>query len=419
MNNIQVAIVAFAGGMTFGVLTMWAMFQNGMLLGVLAGVLGKAGARRSRSGRSSCRTARSSCPRSRSRAAAGSCSRGALIAARRPAARCEALRRVSGEAARVLLGTVPLFVVAGLVEGFVTPSGYPDALKLALGALLALALAAYLGLAGRGAGRAGEPQPRVTRRARASTPSPRPTRASASARVAPWVRQPGSARTSAIQSPSSVAPQLDRPRGARRAFSSTSAACLEAEGLERARRRTAPSRARRRAAARASCADVAARQADVAAVPPYRHALGTQHVEQLLGAYLARVACAGARAASPRGSQLPPRLHLEVAVHRRHRQLLGSTSSTSAPRARSSRSAAGLVAQQVLGHRGRERVGLRRPAPRVAVASTARLRCVITSGRCRGDERRRARRAAAATARCPTRSVNSTMSERFDSRAAR
>ena len=150
VNNVQVAIVAFAGGVTFGAITVWAMLTNGLLLGVLAGVFAKAG---------------QSLPfwslivphgalELPAIALAGG---GGLMLARAlvlpgDLPRLEALRRVSGEAVRVLLGTVPLFVVAGLVEGFVTPRGYADALKLALGGLLFLALAAYIALAGRGSG---------------------------------------------------------------------------------------------------------------------------------------------------------------------------------------------------------------------------------------------------------------------------
>ncbi len=148
INNVQVAIVAFAGGISFGVLTVWAMFQNGMLLGVLAGVFAKAG---------------QALPfwsmivphGSLELPAIALAGGGGLMLARAlllpgDLPRLEALRRASGEAVRVLLGTVPLFVVAGTVEGFVTPRSYAAGLKIALGALLFLVLAAYLLLAGRG-----------------------------------------------------------------------------------------------------------------------------------------------------------------------------------------------------------------------------------------------------------------------------
>lgn len=149
VNNIQVAIVAFAGGVTFGVLTVWSLFQNGMLLGVLAGMLAKGG--------EALQFWALIVPHGSLELPAIAIAGGAgLMLARALLApgdlpRAEALREVSGDAVRVLLGTVPLFIVAGTVEGFITPRPYPPVLKLALGALLFLALVAYLALPGRGA----------------------------------------------------------------------------------------------------------------------------------------------------------------------------------------------------------------------------------------------------------------------------
>ena len=48
----------------------------------------------------------------------------------------------------LLLGTTPVFVFAGLVEGFISPSGLPLGVKLALGPLLWLAWAALVYLLG-------------------------------------------------------------------------------------------------------------------------------------------------------------------------------------------------------------------------------------------------------------------------------
>lgn len=147
VNNIQVSLIAFAGGMTFGVMTVYSMFQNGMLLGVLAGVFTKAG---------------QALPFWSLIVPHGALELPAIVLAGGAGLmlgrallfpgdlpRIEALRRVSGEAVRIVLGTIPLFMVAGIVEGFVTPRSYPAALKLGLGALLFAALAAYLLLAGR------------------------------------------------------------------------------------------------------------------------------------------------------------------------------------------------------------------------------------------------------------------------------
>src|SRR5690606_40416960 len=49
-NNIKVAILAFAGGITCGLLTVYVMIYNGLLVGALAGVFWHA-----QIGRASCR----------------------------------------------------------------------------------------------------------------------------------------------------------------------------------------------------------------------------------------------------------------------------------------------------------------------------------------------------------------------------
>jgi hypothetical protein len=49
------------------------------------------------------------------------------------------------------LGTMPLLIVAGSIEGFVTPSGLPIALKFVVAVTSGVVLAAYL--------RRGRPRP--------------------------------------------------------------------------------------------------------------------------------------------------------------------------------------------------------------------------------------------------------------------
>jgi uncharacterized membrane protein SpoIIM required for sporulation len=151
-NNIQVALMAFAGGMTFGVLTIYALLQNGLLLGVLAASAAKGGF--------SLQFWSLIVPHGSLELPAIVLSGGAgLVLARAllfpgDAPRMEALRTVGPDAARLILGTVPLFVVAGIVEGFITPRPIDPAIKLGIGLLLGLVLAAYLALAGRGEGEA-------------------------------------------------------------------------------------------------------------------------------------------------------------------------------------------------------------------------------------------------------------------------
>lgn len=60
------------------------------------------------------------------------------------------LRAGAKDAVLLVLGTIPMFIVAGIIEGFVTPSYLADDAKLALGLLTGATALAYLLLAGRG-----------------------------------------------------------------------------------------------------------------------------------------------------------------------------------------------------------------------------------------------------------------------------
>ena len=58
--------------------------------------------------------------------------------------RSDALAEEGRRAIVLLLGSVLLFVVAGLVEGFVTPSSLPTGARVAVGVLLEAALVLYV-----------------------------------------------------------------------------------------------------------------------------------------------------------------------------------------------------------------------------------------------------------------------------------
>jgi dipeptide/tripeptide permease len=57
----------------------------------------------------------------------------------------------------LLGGTVVMLILAGLIEGFISPSALPSAVKLAFGVLMAFVMSSYLLLSGRDAEVAGEP----------------------------------------------------------------------------------------------------------------------------------------------------------------------------------------------------------------------------------------------------------------------
>lgn len=132
-NNIRVTFLAFAGGITAGALTVYVLVLNGALLGAVAGIAAAAGnvvpfaALVAPHGvlELSCIVVTG---------AAGLRLGGALI---RPGRRrrVRALAEEGRAAVEVVLGTAPWLVVAGVVEGFVTPAGggLPFALAVGLG----------------------------------------------------------------------------------------------------------------------------------------------------------------------------------------------------------------------------------------------------------------------------------------------
>jgi hypothetical protein len=63
--------------------------------------------------------------------------------------RRDALVCYGGRAIRLVAGIIPLLVVAGILEGFVSPSPLTATIKWATAALSALLLCLYLGAAGR------------------------------------------------------------------------------------------------------------------------------------------------------------------------------------------------------------------------------------------------------------------------------
>jgi uncharacterized membrane protein SpoIIM required for sporulation len=59
------------------------------------------------------------------------------------------LAEAGGTAVRLFLGVVPLLVIAGVIEGFVSPTPIPASVKFSIGASLFALLVIYLSRAGR------------------------------------------------------------------------------------------------------------------------------------------------------------------------------------------------------------------------------------------------------------------------------
>jgi uncharacterized membrane protein SpoIIM required for sporulation len=63
--------------------------------------------------------------------------------------RADALKSRGIDAVRLIVGCIPLLVIAGIIEGFISPQPIPAAIKIGIGALTGITLYSYLFLAGR------------------------------------------------------------------------------------------------------------------------------------------------------------------------------------------------------------------------------------------------------------------------------
>lgn len=63
--------------------------------------------------------------------------------------RAQALKKKGVEAIKIVIGSACFLVIAGLIEGFISPSSLPAAVKVGVGVLSGVAMYGYLALAGR------------------------------------------------------------------------------------------------------------------------------------------------------------------------------------------------------------------------------------------------------------------------------
>jgi uncharacterized membrane protein SpoIIM required for sporulation len=145
-NNLSVSFSAFALGITGGLGTAWLMVFNGLMIGVI-GV--------------ACHRADMSTALWSFVAPHGSLELPAIfiaggaglvlghaLLAPGTLPRLEALRIHGGTAVRLLLGVIPLLIVAGIIEGFVSPVPITPAIKFVIGGSLFVLLVIYLTKAG-------------------------------------------------------------------------------------------------------------------------------------------------------------------------------------------------------------------------------------------------------------------------------
>lgn len=137
-NNIQVAILAFASGITFGLLTVYILIYNGIIIGALAGLFWHYG--------KSYDFWAYIVPHGMIELTAIFIAGGAgllmgyklLVPGNHT--RGYQLKYQAKRSVQLLIGTIPLFVIAGIIEGFITPA------TISLEAKYAVALITIIGL---------------------------------------------------------------------------------------------------------------------------------------------------------------------------------------------------------------------------------------------------------------------------------
>ena len=148
-NNIRVAFMAFAGGAFFGIGTLYVLISNGLSIG---GVLGVCFQANPAFGfdlvtfmvghgviELSCIFI----------AGGAGMLIGYSIINPGDLTRGQALKKNGMEAARIVIGCACLLFIAGLIEGFLSPSDLPAGVKFGTGILTGILMYSYLCLVGR------------------------------------------------------------------------------------------------------------------------------------------------------------------------------------------------------------------------------------------------------------------------------
>jgi uncharacterized membrane protein SpoIIM required for sporulation len=146
-NNIQVAILAFAGGMLLGLGTVLVLVYNGIQLGAIFGIVTHyglgLGLLRFVSGHGVIELSVICLAGGAGLMLADAIARPGMLT------RGESLRLTAQRAVQLLLGGASLLIIAGLIEGFISPSDLPDWVKYGTGILTGVLLYGYWLFLGR------------------------------------------------------------------------------------------------------------------------------------------------------------------------------------------------------------------------------------------------------------------------------
>ncbi|MFP5111965.1 stage II sporulation protein M [Bacillaceae bacterium C204] len=141
-NNIKVAIFAFAGGITFGLVTVYLMVYNGIIIGALAALFWHHG--------KSYDFWAYIVPHGMIELTAIFIAGGAgLLMGYKlfvpgQYSRSYQLKQQAMRSVQLLLGTIPLFVIAGIIEGFITPAAISLEAKYIVAILTVIGLILYV-----------------------------------------------------------------------------------------------------------------------------------------------------------------------------------------------------------------------------------------------------------------------------------
>lgn len=146
-NNLKVAIVAFAGSITLGALTVYIIGLNGLMLGGMAALFTNAGFGKDFWATIAPHGVIELTAIQIAGAAGLLIAAGALFPGRRR--RRDVLVANARRAGTLILGVASMLVVAGTIEAFVSPRRLPVSVRIAIGLFTALMLVAYFTGAGR------------------------------------------------------------------------------------------------------------------------------------------------------------------------------------------------------------------------------------------------------------------------------